>query len=187
MKWSFWALSCVLICGCHAAEIAPEASNNETVASVYGSTRLALDVCIASKGSRISMIYHTMSEDDVQAFLREPFGPQFADGVEPCFALGRAFFIRQSAKAGETLTERIGQGLIRIFGGVGCRDQRADGLADDMGLERTDRVEHGGQFAATDIAIEAFGKRLQIYVGGIHVGKKIRPRFRLNISRCHRD
>lgn len=35
--------------------------------------RTALDLFAMSKGRRISMIYHTMSEDDVARYMREPF------------------------------------------------------------------------------------------------------------------
>jgi hypothetical protein len=35
--------------------------------------------------------------------------------------------------------------LVRVFGGVGSADQGGDGLAYDMCLERTDRIQHSGQ------------------------------------------
>jgi len=48
------------------------------------------------------------------------------------------------------------------------------------------RVEHGRQVRTGELEVELLGERLQVDVGGVHLGVELTPRFGVDVAGRHR-
>ena len=71
---------------------------------------------------------------------------------------------------------------------VVARDQQGGELQPDLGfvLEVEQGVEYGLQVRAGELEVKVFGERLQVHIGGVHLGEKFPPRQLMDVARRDR-
>ena len=136
-------------------------------------------------------VVHVAGVDVAQA-VAERDRPRAASGSPAAWAGGPASSspgwnaVKWSGTSGPRCSANQRRELVELAVGVVLAgDQQRRDLEPDRGLaaQIDERVEHGVEVAAADLAVEALGERLEVDVGGVHVPVELARAAR---GRCSR-